>query len=116
METSRSDSVGDDEEATGLFSKRELEILRTVSRSKVWRLMRDALCLERERLFNLEPATSNELWAQRGAIKQVNRLLHQGPHLAVYYDRHVRDQEAKGEQPVASVAARVGEAPDLGDV
>lgn len=91
---------------------REAKLLATVSRSKIWRLMRDALCLERERIYNRRPTSTEELWAREGELRQVQRLLHQGPHLVVLYDRYVHEQAAKGEESLATTS-RPGEPPDL---
>lgn len=97
-----------------MFTPEELALLKTVERSKVWRLIRDSLCLERERLFSQKPESSNDLWRQRGAIEQVNRLLHQAPYLAVYYDRHVRAQKEDSTIFVGGVPT-VGERPDMAE-
>ena len=87
-----------DDRDSGLFSPEEQSIIRTINKSKIWRLMRDALCLERERLFNRTPSLANdrEVWIREGALQQVQRLLREGPHLAVYYDRYMRAQAEQG--------------------
>lgn len=91
---------------------REAQLLKTVTRSKIWRLMRDALCLERERIYNRRPTATEELWAREGELRQVQRLLHQGPQLVVLYDRYVRSPEAvDGESSDAIM--RPGEPPEV---
>lgn len=109
-----------DDADSGLYTDREQAIYRTVSRSKVWRLMRDALCLERERLHARlpdpdAPGADRRLWQREGELTQVQRLLRLGPHLVVAYDRYLRDQEAKGEPAVRDETARPGDPPDVGD-
>lgn len=108
----------DPESSDGLFTPHELTILKSVSRSKIWRLLRDALCLEREKLFSRQPSFDNdrEIWLREGELRAVNRLLQQGPHLAVYYDRYVRSQDARGETAMTADISRPGTPPDLEDL
>ena len=93
-------------------NEREAQIRKSVERSKIWRLIRDALCLERERIYDRRPQTTEELWAREGELRQVQRLLRQGPNLVVIYDRYAREQRAKGAIPIEA-EPRPGEPPDL---
>lgn len=86
----------DVEEGSG-FTPEEEQIIASAKRSKMWRLFRDALCLERERIYARRPTTTEELWAREGELRQVQRLLHTGPLLLVYYQRYVRSQTERGE-------------------
>lgn len=107
------------------FTAHERDIIKTMSRSKTWRLMRDALCLEREKINSraVDPDARNlayQLGKKEGELAQVNRLLREGPYLAVYYDRYVREQEvarhggeAEGPVDVPPVFRPPGEPPDM---
>lgn len=103
----------------GTFSDEELALIKSVERSKLWRLIRDALALERERLFQRPPSLDNDrdIWKQRGALDEVNRLLRNGPHLVVFYERHVRamrEAKAAGKPlPDVTPVPSVGDAPPL---
>jgi len=104
-------------DSSGIYTEQEEAIIRSVSRSKVWRLIRDALCYERECLYNRRAATTEELWTREGELRQVQRLLRQGPHLVVLYDRYVREQAEQAERgesaPDTPAARTVGDPPDL---
>ena len=76
----------------GILSEEELALIKQVQRSRIWRLCMDALCHRREELFADEPASTEELWQNRGAIKEVQRLLREGPLLMVYYRRYMAEQ------------------------
>lgn len=85
--------------------------------------MRDALWLWREQRYNREPVdpangtlSTAAVWVQRGYIQALNDLLREGPRLAVYYDRYVREQEASGQEPAHAPEPRnppPGEPPDV---
>lgn len=88
----------------GLLTQEEQDLLRRVERSKVWRLQRDAMCLEREELFNGtssiqglsgQPTTNEALWMNRGAILLLQHYLREGPRFVVWYQRHVAEQAEK---------------------
>lgn len=104
-----------------IYSPDEEKLIAAVKRSRMWKLIRDALVYERERLYCALPdadalGADRRLWMRQGEMAVVQRLLHQAPHLVVIYDRYRRDQEAKGETVVkASEADRPGDAPNLGD-
>lgn len=91
----------------GLFSQEEQALVRRVERSQVWRLIRDTLAHERELLFATDPKTTEELWAQRGAISQVTRLLREGSSLVVYYQRFMAaEAERKAAEQRQTAVAR----------
>lgn len=86
----------------GLLSQEEQALLQRVSRSKVWRLIMDALVAEREALFSGhstlpgltgQPATNESLWKVQGAILLVQYLLQNGPAFVVWYQRFKEAQE-----------------------
>ncbi len=88
----------------GLLSDEEIQLLRRVARSKVWRLIADSLCLEREQLFNGnssvsglsgQPGTTEQLWMNRGAILVIQHLLQTGPQLVIWYRRHMDAMETE---------------------
>lgn len=81
----------------GLFSDDEKRLLQSVRRSKMWRLIQEALVVEREGLFSEEPKSTEELWRNRGRLEEVQRLLHQGPLLVVFYQRSMRERELERE-------------------
>lgn len=96
----------------GLLTQEEQDLLRRVERSKVWRLMRDSLCWQRELLFSGnsaipglagQPSNSEALWANRGAILLVQHLLQEGPKLVIWYTRYMVEQQeekARAKAPV----------------
>lgn len=86
---SPSDDIMSDEEAQRL--------LRSVQRSKVWRLVQEALIKERENIRLRTPGMDlGSLAYARGQEDEVTRLLHEGPMLVVYYQRSMRaEQQAK---------------------
>ena len=88
----------------GLIPPDDEELLRRVERSQVWRLIRDALCMERERLFagnstisglSGQPSTNETLWMNRGAILLIQHLLHGAPWFVVQYKHHMAEQAEK---------------------
>lgn len=102
-----------------LLTPEEEKLIESTKRSRVWRLIRDSLALEREQLTRLEvdAEASNlvfRLGKKEGRLAAVNRLLNLGPLLVVLYQRYVREQARKGEDAVAADApTRPGEPPDL---
>lgn len=84
----------------GPFTPAEQSQIEKVRRSLIWRLIQDALCLERERILQRmpnpdAPGADRRLWQREGELAQVRRLLREGPNLVVYYDRHRRDEVEK---------------------
>lgn len=86
----------------GILTPEEIQLLKRVSRSKVWRLITDALCLEREQLFagnssisglSGHPTTTEQLWQNRGAILLIQHLLQVGPQFVIWYQRHMEAKE-----------------------
>lgn len=92
----------------------EIALLKRVQRSKVWRLITDALCLEREELFSGNSSisglgghagTTEQLWKAQGAILLIQHLLQEGPQLVIWYQRHMEALEtAKAERRVGKDA------------
>lgn len=80
-----------------IFNDEELRLLASVRRSKVWRLMQEALIKEREDVQTRTPGMDlGSLAYARGQLDEVTRLLHEGPMLVVYYQRSMRaEQQAK---------------------
>ena len=88
----------------GLLTQDEEALVGRIERSKVWRLLRDSLCLDREELFSGnsgvpgltgQPETNQAMWMQRGAILYIQHLLQGGPRLVVWYERHMADEREK---------------------
>jgi len=103
---------------SGLFTESEQQIIRTIARSKVWRLVRDFLGMERERLMRarVDPASPNVVYAlglKEGGLDQLNRLLREGPRLGVYYERYVRQHDTTSGGSEGTVPRRPGDPPDL---
>lgn len=102
-----------------LFTKRELEIIAEIQRSPVWQRIQDALCYERELIYRRlpepnAPGADRLLWMREGELRQVQRLLREGPRLGVYYDRYLREQEEKGEPAVRAPQTQTpGEDPEV---
>lgn len=112
-----------------ILSPDEIVLLKRVEKSRMWRLLRDMLCLERERLFAGEsdlpglsdqPETVEALWRSRGAILLIQALLKEGPRLVVWYTRHMAEQAEQRTQkrgtvraPEREYRADVSEAPDF---
>jgi len=80
----------------GIFNTDELALLNRISRSKLWRLLQDAMVGEREALFSGhstiaglhgQPSTNEALWQSRGAILLIQYLLQNGPLFVVLYQR-----------------------------
>lgn len=94
MATSPSGNGHDAAEAA-LFSDEEAALVRSVERSRVWKLLRDALCYEREKRFQ-ELGESNEtslVLKKAGAIELIQWLLQEGPRFVVWYRRYMDAQE-----------------------
>lgn len=94
-----------DADDAGVFSKHERAIIAEIERSPVWQRIRDWLCYEREMLYQRlpepnAPGADRLLWLREGELRQVQRLLREGPRLGVYYDRYLREQEEKGQTPI----------------
>lgn len=96
----------------GLLSPDEEELLRRVERSRVWKLIRDALCLEREQLFggnstisglSGHPATTEALWTSRGAILLIQHLLQEGPRLVIWWQRFMVEQAERKAREKSTV-------------
>ncbi len=88
----------------GLLSQEEEQLLARIERSRVWKLIRDALCLERERLFSgcshvsgLEgqPKTNEALWMNRGATMMAQWLLQESPKFVIWYRRFMAEKAEK---------------------
>jgi hypothetical protein len=101
-----------DGEDRPILTQDEEVLLLRVSRSKVWRLIRDALCLEREELFagnssisglSGHPSTPEALWQNRGAILLIQHLLREGPRCVIWYNRYVaaKAEEQRQRNPKA---------------
>lgn len=97
----------------GLLTPDEEELLRRVERSKVWRLIRDALCMEREQLFggnstisglSGHPNRNEALWTSRGAILLIQHLLQEGPRLVIWYQRYMAEQAERKARDKGTVA------------
>ena len=102
MVTSRSED--------GLFNAEELRLLASVRRSKVWRLLEEALIKEREDIQTRTPGMDlGSLAYTRGQQDEVTRLLHEGPMLVVYYQRSMRDEQQAKNAPTQ----QANEAPAL---
>lgn len=104
MATSRSD---DDDAGVAMYSPEDLALLERVSRSKLWQLLCDALAFRREQLFSQSITRTEDLWRNRGALEEVQTLLHKGPTFVLLWQRHMRaEAHAKSESPVASPITR----------
>ena len=89
----------------GLFSLEEQATLKAVERSKIWRLVRDALMFDREQLLSSQPATSEALWLRWGEITRLSRLLREGPQFVIFYRRAM---EAKARAKTEEDATEPG--------
>lgn len=98
----------------GLLTPDEQELLRRIERSRVWRLIRDSLCLLREELFAGtssvsglvgQPETNQALWQHRGAILLIQHLLQEGPRCVVWYERYMAEQREQRVREKGTVKA-----------
>lgn len=99
-----------DSEEQSLLSPDEETLLRSITRSKVWRLIQDALIKAREDLFagtstvhglSGQPTTNEALWANRGATLLVQHLLQEGPLFVIWSKRSM---DAQAEEKAARKA------------
>lgn len=88
-------------DSDGLLTPDEQTLLRSVARSRVWKLVQDALFKAREDLFagmssipglDGEPTTPEALFKNRGAILLVQHLLREGPLFVIWYTRQMEQQ------------------------
>lgn len=90
----------------GLLSPDEEALLKRVERSQLWRLIKDALCFEREQRFSAEPATDQALWKNWGAIEMIQYLLQNSGMFVIRYRRYMDAQEeSKLREKAAAVLA-----------
>src|SRR5882724_3849036 len=91
-----SPSANGQEEA--IFTQEEIALVKSLERSRPWRLIRDALCLERENRFKTlaEGAEPFLIAKQTGAIELIQWLLQEGPRFVVWYRRYMDAQEDAG--------------------
>lgn len=82
-----------------LYTAEELAEVEKVRKSRLWRLITDALCYRREQLFSATAATSNDLWKQKGAIEEIQALLQRGPLLVVEYQRYMKANQGDTSPP-----------------
>jgi hypothetical protein len=85
-----------------IFNADELNLLNRIGKSKLWRLMQDALVGAREDLFSGtsqiyglhgQPSTNEALWQNRGATLLIQYLLQNGPLFVVLYQRQKEADE-----------------------
>jgi len=86
-------------EPDGGYTPDEQDLMRRVARSKVWRIVRDAMALERERVLAATPTTQIEIAMSWGAVAMLQHLLQAGPRFVVHYQR---DMQAREEAKAAS--------------
>lgn len=72
----------------------ELALLESFSKSRLWKWTREYLLHRREQLFNVDVADTNQLWKNRGAILEINRLL-KAPQLVLEYYRRQQAAETR---------------------
>ena len=58
------------------------EEIRALVTSRYWKLLRRWLVNRRHQLFAEEPADTNQLWRNRGALNEIDKLL-RAPELAL---------------------------------
>lgn len=109
----------------GLLTQDEEALVTRIERSRIWRLLRDTLCWEREALFSGtsnvqgllgQPDTNQALWSNRGAILLIQHLLQEGPRLVVWYERYMaeqREQKAREKGTVKKTEREYSSHPEL---
>lgn len=71
----------------GLFNAVDQARYLRVMEAPLWKALAAWLASERERLFEEECRSNQELWENRGALLAITRLLRSGPYLVVQYSR-----------------------------
>src|SRR6516165_11683112 len=88
----------------GLLTQDEQAIMRRVERSRVWRLLRDAMGWEREELLRQEPQDDRQLWKTWGKIELLGRLLQDSPRNVIWYTRFMKQREEEAVLPASKQA------------
>lgn len=69
----------------------DIALQKRIEASELWRQIRRALEETRERVFQTQPTTTEQLWQKEGAVGQLTYLLHHTPVLVVWQQRKDRE-------------------------